>query len=95
MEAFTNLFARLSTGELTLTYAVVPLLSLVLLKLYFRGGRFSIPKVDLSGKYAVVTGGNSGIGAETVRELSRLGCSVLIGARSRSTAEELLKSIKG
>lgn len=34
-----------------------------LLKLYFRGTQYNIPNVDLKGKYAIVTGGNSGIGA--------------------------------
>lgn len=67
---------------------------LLAIKQYFRGTQFTGPKADLAGKYAVVTGGNSGIGAETVRELSRLGCEVIIGARSRETAEEVIKSIR-
>jgi short-subunit dehydrogenase len=75
-------------------YAIPTLVVLVLLKRYFSGGVFNIPKVDLSDKYAVVTGGNSGIGAETVKELAKLGCSIIIGARSRETAEEVIKSIK-
>ena len=40
---------------------------IALLKKYFNGGSFSIPNISLKGKTAVVTGGNSGIGAETVR----------------------------
>jgi NADPH:quinone reductase-like Zn-dependent oxidoreductase len=75
-------------------FSAVFLAILVVLKNHFRGGQFNIPKVDLSGKYAVVTGGNSGIGAETVRELSKLGCEVVIGARSKETAEEVIKSIR-
>lgn len=65
-----------------LMYAVPILIILALLKKYFSGGVFNIPDTDLSGKYAVVTGGNSGIGAETVKELSKLGCNVIIGARN-------------
>ena len=40
---------------------------IALVKNYFNGGSFSIPNISLKGKTAVVTGGNSGIGAETVR----------------------------
>lgn len=36
---------------------------LVLLKNYFKGGICNITTLDLKGKYAVITGGNSGIGA--------------------------------
>ncbi|MGC2484854.1 MAG: SDR family NAD(P)-dependent oxidoreductase [Acidimicrobiales bacterium] len=37
--------------------------------------------VDLSGKRAIVTGGASGIGAETARALAHAGAEVTIGAR--------------
>lgn len=44
---------------------IVPLVIaiLVAIKIYFNGGVFKHSKVDLSGKSAIVTGGNSGIGA--------------------------------
>lgn len=85
----TPLFFGLTLQQLLLI--AVPIV--VLLKLYFRGGQYTIPKVDLTGKYAVVTGGNSGIGAETVKVLCRLGCQVIIGARNRKTAEEVVKGV--
>lgn len=66
-----------------LMYTVPIVIALVLLKKYFSGGVFNIPNVDLSDKYAIVTGGNSGIGAETVKVLSKLGCNIIIGARSK------------
>lgn len=90
--------AELTSCSCTLTcalmYAVPIVIVLVLLKKYLSGGVFNIPNVDLSDKFAVVTGGNSGIGAETVKVLSRLGCSIIIGARSKETAEEVIKSIR-
>lgn len=37
---------------------------------------------DLSGKVALVTGANSGMGKETARELARRGAQVILGCRS-------------
>ncbi|KAF4518781.1 hypothetical protein B566_EDAN005401 [Ephemera danica] len=50
---------------------------------------------DLSGKVAIVTGANCGIGFETARTLALHGCSVVLGCRSISTAEEAIGKIKG
>lgn len=41
---------------------------------------------DLTGKTAVVTGGNGGLGLETVRELARKGAHVIIAARNLEKA---------
>ena len=41
---------------------------------------------NLTGKIAVVTGGNGGLGLETVRELARKGAHVVIGARNLDKA---------
>jgi hypothetical protein len=46
-----------------LLIAVTVTTILVLLKKYFNGGKCNITTIDLKGKYAVITGGNSGIGA--------------------------------
>ena len=43
---------------------------------------------DLSGRRAVVTGGGSGLGVATVRELARLGATVVIGARDVARVEQ-------
>ena len=84
--------------DYTLTHLIIGLsiftVLVVLLKSYFRGGQFNITEADLSKKCAIVTGGNSGIGAVTVKTLCNLGCSVIIGARSKETAEEVIKSIR-
>lgn len=50
---------------------------------------------DLSGKFAVVTGGYSGIGLETVRALSAAGCRVTVPARRPDVAEKALAKLSG
>jgi hypothetical protein len=78
-----------------LGYVVVLIVILVIGKLFFNGGTYKIPAgTSLVGKYAVVTGGNSGIGAYTVRQLASLGCKIIMGARNRQTAEAVIKDIK-
>jgi NAD(P)-dependent dehydrogenase (short-subunit alcohol dehydrogenase family) len=40
-------------------------------------------EADLSGRIALVTGANKGMGRETARELARMGGHVILGCRSR------------
>lgn len=49
---------------------------------------------DLTGKTAVVTGGNGGLGLETVRELARKGAHVVIGARNLEKAAAAESDVK-
>jgi NAD(P)-dependent dehydrogenase (short-subunit alcohol dehydrogenase family) len=51
--------------------------------------------VDLSGKRAVVTGGASGIGVETVRALAQAGAAVTIAARKLDAAEAVAAEVRG
>ncbi len=51
--------------------------------------------IDLSGKIAVVTGGYSGIGVETVRALAKAGARVIVPARTRGKAERNLAGVDG
>lgn len=51
--------------------------------------------VDLSGKNAVVTGGYSGIGIETVRALAAAGAKVTVPARRLDVAQEALGGVAG
>ena len=51
--------------------------------------------VDLTGHCAVVTGGYSGIGLETVRALAAKGASVIIPVRNSAKAAEALVGIEG
>lgn len=48
---------------------------------------------DLSGKVAVVTGANCGIGFETARSLAYFGCRVLLLCRSEERATEAIRRI--
>lgn len=48
---------------------------------------------DLSGKVAVVTGGNSGIGAETVRALASAGARVILTSRDPEKGREVAERL--
>jgi NAD(P)-dependent dehydrogenase (short-subunit alcohol dehydrogenase family) len=52
-----------------------------------------IAGIDLSGKIALVTGGYSGLGLETVRALSGAGAHVIVGARRPDVAATDLAGI--
>ncbi|KAI0360523.1 NAD-P-binding protein [Trametes cingulata] len=49
---------------------------------------------DLTGKVAIVTGGNSGIGFATVQLLARHGAKVYIGARSEERAKAAIERLR-
>ncbi len=51
--------------------------------------------IDLSGKTALVTGGYSGLGLETVRALAGAGADVIVGARRPDVAVADLAGIDG
>jgi NAD(P)-dependent dehydrogenase (short-subunit alcohol dehydrogenase family) len=51
--------------------------------------------IDLSGKFALVTGGYSGLGLETTRALAGAGAHVVVPARRRAAAEEATRGIDG
>jgi NAD(P)-dependent dehydrogenase (short-subunit alcohol dehydrogenase family) len=51
--------------------------------------------IDLSGRLAIVTGGYSGIGIETVRALAGAGSQVIVPARRPAVAEEALAGLDG
>jgi NAD(P)-dependent dehydrogenase (short-subunit alcohol dehydrogenase family) len=52
-----------------------------------------IEGVDLSGRTAIVTGGASGLGVETVRALAAAGADVVVPARDTARAAEALSGI--
>ena len=50
------------------------------------GANLSLPTVDLSGKVAIVTGGNTGIGYEIVKGLAEMGAHTFMVCRSEERA---------
>lgn len=52
-----------------------------------------IKGIDLSGKIAIVTGGNTGIGLETVKTLAGAGATVIVPARDIEKAKKNLHGI--
>ncbi|TCC89185.1 SDR family NAD(P)-dependent oxidoreductase [Pedobacter frigiditerrae] len=53
-----------------------------------------IKGIDLNGKIAIVTGGNTGIGLETVKTLSAAGATVIVPARDIEKAKRNLDGIR-
>lgn len=49
---------------------------------------------DQTGRTAIVTGGNGGLGLETVKELARKGANVVIGARNLDKAAKAVAIIR-
>ena len=52
-----------------------------------------IKGIDLKGKIAIVTGGGTGIGLETVKTLSKAGATIIVPARNVEKAKENLEGI--
>jgi NAD(P)-dependent dehydrogenase (short-subunit alcohol dehydrogenase family) len=53
----------------------------------------AVDGIDLSGMLAIVTGGYSGLGFETVKALTGAGAHVVVPARRRAQADEILAGI--
>ena len=48
---------------------------------------------DLTGRTALLTGGNSGLGYETMKALAAAGCEVLFTSRNQAAGEAAAQSI--
>ncbi|KAL5459921.1 hypothetical protein EMCRGX_G033313 [Ephydatia muelleri] len=58
------------------------------------GGQMSVPLTDLSGRVAIVTGGNTGIGYETAKALAKMGAHTIIACRTESKATEAIQRMR-
>src|ERR1700689_4319829 len=50
---------------------------------------------ETTGKVALITGANKGIGLETARQLGKLGITVLVGARNLTKGEAAAEVLRG
>ena len=85
------LFCRLNLYLKTLgVLGMVVILCVV--KIYFRGGICRIGR-NIRGQVVLVTGGNAGIGKQTVLELAKRGAIIIFGARNKSRSEEVIQIV--
>jgi len=91
MERINRIVDLLGSNK-RLAIAAGTFLALAAIKLYFRGAVCRVNR-DLTGKVIVVTGGNSGIGRETIEALSSQDCTIIFGARDRERSEKVVESV--
>ena len=53
------------------------------------GGQVAVPQADLSGRVAIVTGANTGIGYEAAKALAKMGAHTIIACRTEARATEV------
>ncbi|KAH8252494.1 hypothetical protein KR032_000257 [Drosophila birchii] len=74
-----------------LTHGILGIIALCV-RLYMQGGKFR-KQTDETGKVAIVTGGNTGLGKETVMELARRGATVYMACRDKEKGEKARREI--
>lgn len=63
--------------------------------LFFTASDFTLDKVpDLTGKVAIVTGSNCGIGRVCAAEMAKKGCTVIMACRSKEKTLPVIEAIK-
>ncbi|XP_037713162.1 retinol dehydrogenase 12 isoform X2 [Drosophila subpulchrella] len=89
MEIIFNFLRKIA--PFLLAHGIVGIIA-VCVRLYMQGGKFR-KQTDETGKVAIVTGGNTGLGKETVLELARRGATVYMACRNKEKGERARKEI--
>ncbi|XP_022223649.2 retinol dehydrogenase 12 [Drosophila obscura] len=89
MEIIISFVKRIA--PMFVAHAVVGIIA-VCVRLYMQGRKFK-KRTNETGKVAIVTGGNAGLGRETVRELARRGATVYMACRDKDKGEQACKEI--
>lgn len=70
----------------------LPLIAIFLLTIYIVAALFPRPKIDVRGKYVLITGCDSGFGRATAIQLDKMGVRVLATCLTKK-GEQSLKSV--
>ncbi|KAH8314464.1 hypothetical protein KR059_009173 [Drosophila kikkawai] len=89
MEIIVNFLQKIAPA--LLTHGILGIIAFCL-RLYMQGGKFR-KQTDETGKVAIVTGGNTGLGKETVMELARRGATVYMACRNKEKGEKARREI--
>ena len=83
-------------GKLFKYSAIAVVVTAVTIQLMIRFERhaWQVPPDSLDGRVAVVTGANSGLGLETVRQLAANGATVVLACRSDSKCQAAIDDVK-
>ena len=72
-----------------ITWIIIGIVVAIIFRRYIQGPICKIEK-DLTSQIVIVTGSNTGIGADTVRRLAELGATIILANRSKERTLPIL-----